>query len=381
MFRWPCSVRGISLRVVLVSPRQRGQAAVGGVAVGRRQRCTTRAVAAQRQHCLAAARVLRRSGLCTLSSDALLASYLTPFFSHDKKAHNAEIQIGILAVSHALFTVRFEYPRVSSVLLPAQAQLNCSRQQFRHFRVNNSNSRESIPSYTEASVRDAAGGAGRGRGAAARAAGGGELIALFERALAPLGKETGTNGYLAGLNGADEQAGVPFHHISELEMHGVNRQDITRLTDAGFCTVESVRQLRMGTARKQWLKALIRLHMCSMFDFRLPTRRSGSSPRSRVSPSRRRRSSRTSPTRSCPWASPPPLSSSSSARTSSPCPLDRKSSTSSLQVRSFFPVTQNHSLRSADRIRKTQAALRPALSLSCSASSEPARRSCATRCA
>lgn len=37
-----------------------------------------------------------------------------------------------------------------------------------------------------------------------------------------------------------EEAGVPFHHISELEMHGVNRQDVTRLSDAGFCTVEAV---------------------------------------------------------------------------------------------------------------------------------------------
>lgn len=31
-----------------------------------------------------------------------------------------------------------------------------------------------------------------------------------------------------------------FRHISELESHGVSRADLSKLSDAGFCTVESV---------------------------------------------------------------------------------------------------------------------------------------------
>ena len=46
------------------------------------------------------------------------------------------------------------------------------------------------------------------------------------------------------------QASVPFHHISELEMHSVNRQDISRLSEAGFCTVEAVSILRVRLNKK-----------------------------------------------------------------------------------------------------------------------------------
>lgn len=31
-----------------------------------------------------------------------------------------------------------------------------------------------------------------------------------------------------------------FHHITELEAHGINRNDVQRLSEAGYCTVESV---------------------------------------------------------------------------------------------------------------------------------------------
>jgi hypothetical protein len=33
---------------------------------------------------------------------------------------------------------------------------------------------------------------------------------------------------------------VVFHHITELEAHGVARNDINKLMEAGYCTVESV---------------------------------------------------------------------------------------------------------------------------------------------
>ena len=33
---------------------------------------------------------------------------------------------------------------------------------------------------------------------------------------------------------------VNFRHITELENHGVNRADLNKLMEAGFCTVESV---------------------------------------------------------------------------------------------------------------------------------------------
>ena len=32
-----------------------------------------------------------------------------------------------------------------------------------------------------------------------------------------------------------------FRHITEMENHGVNRTDINKLMEAGYCTVESVR--------------------------------------------------------------------------------------------------------------------------------------------
>ena len=31
-----------------------------------------------------------------------------------------------------------------------------------------------------------------------------------------------------------------YHHVSELEAHGISHQDSQKLVDAGFCTVESV---------------------------------------------------------------------------------------------------------------------------------------------
>jgi hypothetical protein len=36
------------------------------------------------------------------------------------------------------------------------------------------------------------------------------------------------------------QASCCYHHITELEAHGVNRNDVQRLSEAGFCTVEAV---------------------------------------------------------------------------------------------------------------------------------------------
>lgn len=39
------------------------------------------------------------------------------------------------------------------------------------------------------------------------------------------------------------QVVAAFHHITELEAHGVNRTDVQRLLDAGYCTVESVRPM------------------------------------------------------------------------------------------------------------------------------------------
>lgn len=36
------------------------------------------------------------------------------------------------------------------------------------------------------------------------------------------------------------QVVVNFRHITELENHGVNRSDLTKLMEAGFCTVESI---------------------------------------------------------------------------------------------------------------------------------------------
>jgi hypothetical protein len=32
-----------------------------------------------------------------------------------------------------------------------------------------------------------------------------------------------------------------YHHISELEQHGIAKNDLARLSEAGFCTVEAVR--------------------------------------------------------------------------------------------------------------------------------------------
>lgn len=36
------------------------------------------------------------------------------------------------------------------------------------------------------------------------------------------------------------QVVAAFHHITELEAHGINRNDVQRLSEAGYCTVESV---------------------------------------------------------------------------------------------------------------------------------------------
>ncbi|CAM9161680.1 unnamed protein product [Chrysoparadoxa australica] len=38
----------------------------------------------------------------------------------------------------------------------------------------------------------------------------------------------------------EEEPSSSFHHITELEAHGINRNDISRLSDAGFCTVEAI---------------------------------------------------------------------------------------------------------------------------------------------
>lgn len=36
------------------------------------------------------------------------------------------------------------------------------------------------------------------------------------------------------------EGGSAFHHISELEAHGIQHQDCQKLGDGGYCTVESV---------------------------------------------------------------------------------------------------------------------------------------------
>lgn len=41
-----------------------------------------------------------------------------------------------------------------------------------------------------------------------------------------------------------------FHHITELEAHGINRNDVQRLSEAGYCTVESVRITREKIRRQ-----------------------------------------------------------------------------------------------------------------------------------
>ena len=33
---------------------------------------------------------------------------------------------------------------------------------------------------------------------------------------------------------------VNFRHISELEHHGINRTDLNKLMEAGYCTVEAI---------------------------------------------------------------------------------------------------------------------------------------------
>lgn len=38
------------------------------------------------------------------------------------------------------------------------------------------------------------------------------------------------------------QVVVNFRHITEMENHGVNRTDINKFMEAGYCTVESVRE-------------------------------------------------------------------------------------------------------------------------------------------
>lgn len=46
----------------------------------------------------------------------------------------------------------------------------------------------------------------------------------------------------------EEQEGeaiCAFHHITELEAHGIAHQDCQKLADAGFCTVESVSNATM----------------------------------------------------------------------------------------------------------------------------------------
>eukprot|EP00752_Nemacystus_decipiens_P009397 g8400.t1 len=39
---------------------------------------------------------------------------------------------------------------------------------------------------------------------------------------------------------AAEEVAVAFHHITELEAHGINHNDVQRLSEAGYCTVESI---------------------------------------------------------------------------------------------------------------------------------------------
>lgn len=38
----------------------------------------------------------------------------------------------------------------------------------------------------------------------------------------------------------EQEGGSSFHHISELENHGIQHQDCQKLADAGYCTVESI---------------------------------------------------------------------------------------------------------------------------------------------
>ena len=42
-------------------------------------------------------------------------------------------------------------------------------------------------------------------------------------------------------NQPNKQVVVNFRHITEMENHGVNRTDLNKLMEAGYCTVESVR--------------------------------------------------------------------------------------------------------------------------------------------
>jgi hypothetical protein len=51
------------------------------------------------------------------------------------------------------------------------------------------------------------------------------------------------------------QASCCYHHITELEAHGVNRNDVQRLSEAGFCTVEavSIALYHIGFARMRCL--------------------------------------------------------------------------------------------------------------------------------
>jgi predicted RecB family nuclease len=43
----------------------------------------------------------------------------------------------------------------------------------------------------------------------------------------------------------ETEAVCAFHHITELEAHGIAHQDCQKLADAGFCTVESVANATM----------------------------------------------------------------------------------------------------------------------------------------
>ena len=45
-----------------------------------------------------------------------------------------------------------------------------------------------------------------------------------------------------------QQVVAAFHHITELEAHGINRNDVQRLSEAGYCTVESVRMCDVSAA-------------------------------------------------------------------------------------------------------------------------------------
>ncbi len=47
------------------------------------------------------------------------------------------------------------------------------------------------------------------------------------------------------------KAVVTFHHITELEAHGINRNDVQRLSEAGYCTVESVRVYTIAAGEKK----------------------------------------------------------------------------------------------------------------------------------